>query len=107
MPGMMSSPGYKHCPLCGGGGGYPQQQLPHKVLLYLGEGHIKEMCSICKLFTKTTLVVRDLQLKQHRLEQTMRPHSALRHSSHWWIWHLSQEAEGSFFFIWNGEKGVP
>lgn len=47
-----------HCPSC---------------LLCLVEGHIKERCSICKLLKKRIQMARDLRLKQHPMEQVMRP----------------------------------
>lgn len=55
-----------------------------RCLLCLGEGHAKAWCSICKLFTKTTQVTRDLCLKQHLLKYGMRPVSAPQLMSDQW-----------------------
>lgn len=42
------------------------------MVVCLGEGHVKERYSICKLFKKRMQVARNLCLKQHLSEQAMR-----------------------------------
>lgn len=71
----MLSPGFKNCPLYG-------VAIPNIWCLFcLGEVHHKECCLICSSFKKRTQVVLDLHLKQHLVEQAMRPDPVPRPSS--------------------------
>lgn len=71
--------GFKQCPLCGMV--IPNSDCHTWCLLCLCEACLKECYLICRSFKKRTQVAWDFHLKQHLLEQAMRPELILRPSS--------------------------